>query len=372
MLSPFPPTTSNPGHGSIHLTLLPPSTPTFSNLTYTYPLKLVPSIPHTISPPSNATASSVDKRTTRHPLKPTTCPLLFMLNYGGGLLAGDNVSLTIDLDAGTRLAITTQGTTKIFKPPSPSSSSPTPAPALATQTLNARVSPHAALWLAPDPVQPFAESHYAQTQIFEVEEEGSVGLVDWVVEGRKANGESWSLGSCRGRNEIWEIHHHTDTGQREETLLETTMEEREEKTKKRNRLLVRDAVVLEQPGVRLRMCGKGVFGTILLRGPLFTSLANFFVQEFGLLPRLGGRNWSPTSDDGGGEKLSTTEIWRKKRMALEKEQSLLWTACHVRGCTIVKFMAPEVERARVWLGNMLKEEGTVGREFGEGGLMFVR
>jgi len=56
----------------------------------------------------------------------------------------------------------------------------------------------------------------------------------------------------------------------------------------------------------------------------------------------------------------------------EKEDGLLWTSCFVRGCTVVKFTAREVEGARAWLRSMLREEGTVARECGEGGLMFVR
>jgi urease accessory protein len=339
MPSPFPATSSNPGHGSIHLTLLPPAVPTFSALTYTYPLKLLPSTPHILPPTTHASTEDV------LPPRPSTVPLLFLLTYGGGLISGDHISLIITLDRSTRLTTTTQGSTKVFKPPSPNGAPTT------RQDLTVHIAPHAALWLAPDPVQPFAESLYAQTQIFEVEREGSVGIVDWVVEGRRARGERWACRGWRGRNEVWDMFTGGDEG-------------------KRRRMLVRDAVILEGKDIRGRMDGKGVFGTVILRGPLFKGLAEFFVEEFKALPRIGGRNWG-----SGNEvvvKLTAREEWRKRRLEREKMDGVLWTACHVRGCAIVKFAATEVEGARAWLGNMVIEEGSIGREFGEGGLMFVR
>lgn len=337
MPSPFPPTSSYPGQGNIHLTLLPPSTPSFSTLTYTYPLKLLPSVPHKLS----ANASS-DLPVSDASHLPATVPLLFLLTYGGGLVAGDHIRLSIRLDTGTRLTITTQGSTKIFRP----SASPPPT---TRQDLTVHIADHAALWLAPDPVQPFASSLYAQKQIFNVERGGSLGFVDWVSEGRKARGERWAFAGWRGRNEMWELYG--------EGL-------------QKGRMLVRDAVVLDGKDIPGRMDDMGVFGTVLLRGPLFESLADFFVEEFKALPRIGGRSWTSASDTV--QELTTKEEWRKKRLQREEGDGMLWTACHVRGCTIIKFAAKEVEGAKAWLGYMLKEEGSVGRECGDGGLMLVR
>ena len=341
MPSPFPPASSIQGKGDIHLTLLPPSTPTFSHLTYTYPLKLLPSTPYTLaSPLSRGPVPSNDL--SRHPPRPDTVPLLFLLTYGGGLVAGDHIDLSIRLDSGTRLTTTTQGSTKVFK----SATSPPPT---TRQDLNVHICKHAALWLAPDPVQPYADSLYAQKQIFNIERGGSLGFVDWVSEGRRARDERWAFAGWRGKNEIWEVYG--------EKLQE-------------KRMLLRDAVVLDGKDIRGRMDGMGVFGTVLLRGPLLEPLAEFFVEEFKALPRIGGRNWTSASDTV--QELTVKEEWRKKRLQREKEDGVLWTACHVRGCTIIKFATLQVEGAKLWLGNMLKEEGTVGREFGDGGLMFMR
>ena len=177
--------------------------------------------------------------------------------------------------------------------------------------------------------------------------------MDWVSEGRKARGEQWAFERWRGRNEVWDVSFGGGEGKKMEM-----------------RMLVRDAVVLEGKDIGERMDGKGVFGTVVLRGRLFEGLGGFFVEEFGLLPRIGGRDWG-----GGGERvkvLTGRERWREERLRREKEDGVLWSACFVRGCAVVKFAAGEVEGARWWLGSMLREEGSVGREFGEGGLMFVR
>ncbi|KAK4694933.1 urease accessory protein, partial [Lecanoromycetidae sp. Uapishka_2] len=344
MPSPFPLTTSKSGHGKIHLTLLPPSIPSFSTLTYTYPLKLLPSTPHILKHESQAASkiSIVNDKTNLNIPSAATVPLLFLLTYGGGLVAGDHIDLSIRLDAGTRLTITTQGSTKIFKP----SISPPPT---TRQDLNVHIASHAALWLAPDPVQPFASSLYAQKQIFHVERGGSLGFVDWVNEGRKARGEQWAFEAWRGRNEIWDIYG----------------EDLEKK-----RMLVRDAVILDGKDIAGRMDGMGVFGTVILRGPLFTSLADFFVNEFEALPRIGGRDWASATEPV--KELTAKEEWRKRRLQREKVDGVVWTACHVRGCMVAKFSARELEGARWWLGSMFREEGSIGRECGEGGLMFVR
>lgn len=133
---------------------------------------------------------------------------------------------------------------------------------------------------------------------------------------------------------------------------------------------MRDAVVLKGKDFSPRMDRMGVYGTVLLRGPLFDQLADFLVEEFKVLPRIGGRNWAGANDPV--QTLTAREEWRKKRLQSEKDDGVLWTACRVRDCTVVKFAATEVEGAKHWLGSMLREEGSVGRDFGEGGLMFVR
>lgn len=176
---------------------------------------------------------------------------------------------------------------------------------------------------------------------------GSVGVVDWVCEGRRARGESWrDVRGWRGGNEVWRVRKDDDG----------------------RKLVLRDNVILGGDDIGGRMEGVGLFGTILLMGPLFESLGGFFLEEFNALPRIGGRDWG----DIKAEEVSGREKRRKERWKAEKEDGVLWTTASVRGCVLIKFGAREVEGARKWLRWMLNEEGSICREFGDGGLMFTR
>lgn len=407
--NPFLKTQPNrPGSGKVHLALLPPANPTYSTLEYTYPLKLVPSTPHILSdaasmPTEQPHEDNSGSKVLSQPIsarRPISVPLLFMLSYGGGLLPPDAIDLTIRLDPNTRLTIATQGSTKIFPSepfqtprstttgqlgatnnsiplqqapgnykPSPVGSS-TPLPT-ATQTLNVHLAAHSALCLTPDPTQPFQGSKYIQRQIFTVDPAASLLLLDWTNEGRRARGESWAAELWRGCNEIWRT-----TG-----------------PDSKPRLQLRDHVILEGDnqgpgdsrfgsgyGMRaLREQDLGCFGTLVALGEVVKGLGEFFMQEFEALPRVGGRDW-------GDEKIETgtaeedevarvkkrREVWRKERLRLEKDEGILWTSARVRGLVLIKFGAREAQGARRWLREMLVFEGTVAREFGEGGLMCVR
>lgn len=400
----FPSSTSTPGHGDIHITLLPPSHPSFSTLSYSYPLKLLPSTPHLLEadPDMLARESRQDDLTGDRAgylppnitfLRPTLVPLVFILTYGGGLLAGDCISLKIRLDPCTRLVAATQGSTRVYKLPiaPPNSLRVDQASSFpghqacsflkmgaahnlqhaltSRQDLCVRICRGAGFWLAPDPIQPFAGSLYAQTQIFEVENGASVGVIDWVTEGRRARGESWAMAGWKGKNEIWNvIPAHTSQSDTQSIIR-----------KERRYLMVRDSVILKPDG--LNNCGgisalvanAGVFGTLLLYGPLFGPLARFFLEEFNSLPRIGEHNWNESDGNENADILSSRQRWKNNRVAREKADGVLWTAAEVRGeVTVVKFSAREVEGARAWMGEILREEGSVGMNFGEGGLMFLR
>src|SRR5579859_799366 len=43
------------------------------------------------------------------------CTSVFMMSYGGGLVGGDQIDLSVNVQAGCKLALLTQGSTKIFK-----------------------------------------------------------------------------------------------------------------------------------------------------------------------------------------------------------------------------------------------------------------
>ncbi|EKD14778.1 UreD urease accessory protein [Drepanopeziza brunnea f. sp. 'multigermtubi' MB_m1] len=329
MNSPFPKSTSAPGEGCLVVHLLPQKISGLSTISFQYPLKL-------ISPSPSADQRSV---------------LVFLLTYGGGLVGGDQVHLVIDVRPEARLSIVTQGHTKIFKCPSRD--------VVTRQQLEVTIGTGAAVCLLPDPVQPFESSVYEQSQKFCIAEGGNLCLLDWVSEGRTARGEDWDLGAWSGRNEVWTMG--TD--------------------QKKPRLLLRDNVILEgdAPGavekhLRKKMHALGIFGTLILRGPLMESLADFFLSEFSALPRIGARDFRSQEkvDRDSGAIMSKHESWRASRLMQEMSDGVLWSAARIRGCTVIKFGARTVEGGRNWIGSVIKEEGSIPEEFGDDSTMCVR
>lgn len=341
MRNPFPPTASSPGHGRVHLALLPPSTSVLRTLTYQYPLKLISPAPVTVTSPTNNDSS--------HQVH-----TLYILTYGGGIVAGDTLALRIDLDAATRLLILTQGSTKVFKSPAPS--------IVSRQDMNYYLQPSSALVYLPDPVQPFAQSAFEQTQRFHLHHLPGTSLagicvLDWVCQGRKALGEDWDCWKYASKNEV---------------LLSYDDDQK-------SRLLLRDNVTLDasDQGISTtlaqRMDGLGAFGTLILYGSIFESLCTFFMTEFKSIPRIGGRKWDTgNEDDDAIRDVDLLEVRRKIRQKQEAVDGLLWTAAQVRGCVVVKFGAREVEGGKRWLRSMLETEGSIPAQFGERSLLCLR
>jgi urease accessory protein len=329
MSSPFPQSFSAPGEGHLVVQLQPPGISALSKITFQYPLKL-------ISPSPSANEKSI---------------LVFLLTYGGGLVGGDEVRLKIDVQPGARISIATQGHTKIFKSPSRD--------VITRQELQVSIGTGAAVCLLPDPVQPFGESVFEQAQIFTLAQDASLCLLDWVSAGRTARGEDWDLWGWSGRNEVWAAA----------------------QLDKKANLLLRDKVLLkgdrvdgQEKALKKRMNGLGIFGTLVMRGPLVEDLAAFFLAEFVALPRIGAQDFRSQErrDEDSGIVLTSRELWRGARLKQETEDGLLWSAAKIRGCTVVKFGARTVEGGRTWIGSMIKEENSVERQFGEASLMCIR
>ncbi|KAI2623124.1 UreD-domain-containing protein [Hypoxylon sp. NC1633] len=330
MNSPFPQSSSLSGEGRIVVKLAPNDVSALESITYQYPLKL-------ISPAPVAQQGSV---------------LVFLLSYGGGLVGGDQINLSIDIQARAKLSIVTQGHTKVFRPATPET--------VTRQTLSVEIEDGAALCLLPDPVQPFSSSNYEQVQIFRLTHNASLCLLDWVTQGRTALGENWSLDRWIGRNEVWSISPTAAL---------------------KNRLLVRDNVILDStgrpdwsPSLPESMYGNAIVGTLILRGPIVKSLGEFFLAEFAALPRLGARDFRSDEAREKDEAMpqSPLERWRNRRLKEERGRQVLWSAANVRGCVVVKFGATTVEGARNWIGSMLLQEGSIEQHFGEQALMCVR
>lgn len=329
--SPFGSSASKAGHGSIVLEVLPPDKPVLRNVSYQYPLKLV--APDPLPPPESNSADDT----------PRLIHTVFLLTYGGGIVAGDAIDLDVHLNGNTRLVLLTQGSTKIFKTPDPT--------LVSRQRMTVHVSRDAAIVYLPDPVQPFAQTAFSQSQTYNLgEEHGSLCVCDWVTSGRSARGENWGIHEYKSRNEVWTTD---DAGKK--------------------RLLLRDNLILDKHGrtdmaLSSRMDGYSVFGTLIVRGPVFASLAKFFLREFEALPRIGGRNWG----DNVQSELTPSEQRRYDRQQREKADGLIWSAANVRGFVLVKFASRGVEGSRLWLRDMIKQDGSVLHAFGERAILCLK
>lgn len=345
--SPFEASIAKPGQGNVVLSLLPPSNPTLTTLTYKYPLKLLTRTPGYV-PQSSALSC------------PASRPVhLYLLTYGGGLLPGDHIEVSIKLEQFTRMVVTTpQGTTKIYKTEPSRSVKGRRAPGRvlsdkSRQTLDVRIEKGAAMCYLPDPAVPYKDSRYEQVQTFTVDtttkdsQRSSLCMLDWVAEGRKSRGENWDFHLWKGKNEVYSI----DESGKKKLLLRDSLildEELDEGS------LEDEHETLNRTGViRERTRPHGIVGTLILYGPVFERLANFIMDRFTSQPRIGARNWSSSAP-----------------AAVEAppnfDSKVTFTAARVRaGFVLVKFGADHFETAKDWLGSILREEGTVIDEFGE-------
>ena len=107
---------------------------------------------------------------------------IYTSSYGGGLVGGDALRLSIDVGRGARAFVSSQSSSKIYRSERGSS-----------LTVDARVGAGAHLVMWPDPVVCFAKSAYRQHQRFDVDRDGVLVLVDWMTSGRRASGERWQF-----------------------------------------------------------------------------------------------------------------------------------------------------------------------------------
>jgi urease accessory protein len=115
-------------------------------------------------------------------------------SFGGGLVAGDETRLALQLRENARCYLGTQASTKIYRNPGLQSCS---------HHTEARLAENSLLVFAPDPVQAFAGSSYSQRQEFHLAENSSLVLLDWFSSGRVARGERWQFSRFQSRNEVF-------------------------------------------------------------------------------------------------------------------------------------------------------------------------
>jgi urease accessory protein len=98
-----------------------------------------------------------------------------LASYGGGLVAGDSIRLRVRCEADTRLLLSTQANTRIFKSIDGRR---------AEQITEGHVDKNALAVVLPDPLVPQADSRYHQTQHWHLAPTATLLLADWWHAGR--------------------------------------------------------------------------------------------------------------------------------------------------------------------------------------------
>jgi urease accessory protein len=118
---------------------------------------------------------------------------VYVSNYGGGLVDGDAIAMTVECLPGSRTYLGTQSSTKVYKSNGKGGCS---------QETVGTVHANALAVVCPDPVVPFAGSRYRQAQTWEVHPEADLILFDWLQPGRAARGEVFAYSRLRSELRI--------------------------------------------------------------------------------------------------------------------------------------------------------------------------
>jgi len=107
-----------------------------------------------------------------------------LASYGGGLVAGDSIRLRVRCEEGSRLLLTTQANTRIFKSIDGQR---------AAQITEGHVAENALAVVLPDPLVPQAASRYQQVQHWHLADSATLLLADWWHAGRTDLGEQFAF-----------------------------------------------------------------------------------------------------------------------------------------------------------------------------------
>jgi len=125
------------------------------------------------------------------PRTPGTARWVYVATYGGGLVGGDSIHMTIDVARGARALIASQASTKVYR-----------SPIGARQDVRGCVDEDALLAILPDPIVCFSGSSFCQNQRYDLSGRASLVLVDWMTSGRHGSGERWAFNRYESRVEV--------------------------------------------------------------------------------------------------------------------------------------------------------------------------
>ena len=113
---------------------------------------------------------------------------VYAATLGGGLVGGDEVNMTVDVEPGARALMMTQASTKVYR-----------STRTARQTMSATAAPGGLLAVIPDPVVCFSSADFIQTQNYALCGDASLVVVDWMTSGRHQAGERWAFSRYESR-----------------------------------------------------------------------------------------------------------------------------------------------------------------------------
>lgn len=112
---------------------------------------------------------------------------------GGGMVAGDCTEIAVQVDAGARCFLGTQSSTKVYRSSGGLGCS---------HRLTATLAEESLLIVAPDPVQPFADSVFDQQQTFSLTSSSNLIVIDSVSGAPRLGGHRWCFGLFSSRLDV--------------------------------------------------------------------------------------------------------------------------------------------------------------------------
>ncbi|CAI2165812.1 3538_t:CDS:1 [Funneliformis geosporum] len=233
-----------PGHGQIKCYVSPSTTkPSFSTFHASYPIKLL--TPKLHSPYLAA---------------------VYIITYGGGMVSGDSISLSVESHPNVNLMLLTQGSTKIYKQRpgrmfvNNNSIQQNDEEVIKSegtqQKVNAFIHKDSLLLQLPEPTTCFRDAEFTQRQIFTLQDRtSSVVILDWFTCGRMSRGERWDFLKY-------------DSG------IDLILGDK---------LILRDVVLLKKNHHKLlktRLEPYECYATLVLYGPKVIPLINSIMEEF--------------------------------------------------------------------------------------------
>lgn len=172
----------------------------------------------------------------------------YLSSFGGGLVDGDAITLSVEVKPGACAFVSTQGATRAYR-----------SRAGVSNEVRASVGADALLAMVPDPVSPFAGARLRQSAEVELDARGSVVLVDVINAGRVAMGERWAFDQARSRVAL----------------------------RRDGRVLADETLLLDPAAGRLcdRLRPFEAFATVVMAGPRVAKFAQAAAAQIGSGPR---------------------------------------------------------------------------------------